>query len=512
MRLRLHHVLLAVPVLFIWFWTWLYLSSEWSANEQYRFGFAVPPLALFLAFRNWPASMPDGTKRWIAFYVIAWPVLLLAEMLRLSDPLWRLTGGLWMIGATFLTVGYLAQLGGWFLVRRMTFPLCFLWVGLPWPMPLENQIIQTMTRVVTAVTTTIMNFAGVAALQRGNTIELANQVVGIDAACTGIESFQASLMASLFLWGLMRLRPAAGLMLVVGSIVGALFVNLWRVVVITWSAHELSHENQAVHDWVGGVATILIFGTIFFVAKWLDRRNARSDFDSPIVVSSSGSAPATSRWASAVACAVLFLGIPFLGGRLSGITEQTKLSDQPRWQIKTDRLPEEWTAYTLDPTSAEKSVLRFSRWTALQIRTSDGLWANIVHLFWNKSWGMPSIAFYHTPALCMPSAGWQTVGEPRTTELERDGKPLRFANYVLVRDQDHVVALQYLIRGDQSSAFQVESTRNSNRFSRFAQLWRHSSEAVREEILIYLPYVGSDEASMKFAEAIVSTVVQPTGR
>jgi exosortase len=511
MKLRLYHALLAVPVLFIWVWIWLYLASEWSANEQYRFGFAVPPLAFYLAFRNWPVSMPEGTRSWILFYVIAWPVLLLAEMLRLSDPLWRLTGGLWMIGATLLTLGCLAQLGGWFLVRRMAFPLCFLWVGLPWPMPLENQIIQTMTRIVAAATTTIMNFAGIAALQRGNTIELANQVVGIDAACTGIESFQASIMASLFLWGLMRLRSVAGLMLVAGGVICALFLNLCRVVVITWSVHALGHENPAVHDWVGGLATILIFGTIFFIAKCLDRRDARSNFDSAIVVSSSGSTPGIGRWASAVTSVVLFLGIPFLGGWLSGMTEPTKLSDQPRWQIKTDRLPEEWTARALDPTSAEKGVLRFSHWAALQIRTSDGLWANIVHLFWNRSLGMPSIAFYHTPALCMPSAGWQAVGEPRTIKLERDGKQLRFADYVLVRDQDQVVALQYLVRGDQSEAFHAESRTKSNRFSRFAQLWQHSSEPVREEILIYLPYVGSDEASTKFAQAVFSTVVQPTG-
>jgi exosortase len=507
MRTRLYHLLLTSPVLFIWIWTWLYLGSEWSVNEQYRFGFAVPPLALYLAWQNWPASLTAGAKSWVGIYLLAWPVLLLAEMLRLVDPLWRLTGGLWMMGATLLTVGYLIQLGGWVLVRRMIFPLCFLWVGLPWPMPLENQIIQTLTRVIAAATATLMNLAGVAALQRGNTIELANQVVGIDAACTGIESFQASLMVSLFLWGLMRLRWRAGLTLVVIGTACSLFINLCRVLVLTWSAHSFGSENQSVHDWVGAVATVLIFGMIFFAAKWLHRKGPQSTFRSPGQISSPTAIRNFTRWSGATASGILFLSIPLVAGMARGWPGQPPLPDQPRWQLNTSHLPEGWSIHALDPTNAEKSMLRFSKWTAFQIRTSDGLWANVVHLFWDRNRGMPSMAFYHTPALCMPSAGWQASGEPRMIEFERNGKQVAFVSYSLMRDQDHVFALQYLVRGERNDPFMIESARG--RLDRISQLWHHSTEPVREEILIYLPYTGSDDSSAKFAETVFSSVAQP---
>jgi hypothetical protein len=85
MKTRFYHVLLASPILFIWIWTWRYLATEWSENEQYQFGFAVPPLALYLAWQNWPSSLSRGTKSGIFLYFLSWPVLLLAEMLRIRS-------------------------------------------------------------------------------------------------------------------------------------------------------------------------------------------------------------------------------------------------------------------------------------------------------------------------------------------------------------------------------------------------------------------------------------------
>ena len=201
MKTRFYHVLLAGPVALTWIWTWLYLASEWSANEQYQYGFAIPLLGLYLGFQRWPIPLPRGQRSGFILYVAAFPMIFVAELLRLTDPLWRLTGAAFMTGATLLTMGYLGQLAGWMLVRRMIFPLGFLWLGLPWPVPLENLFIQGLSRTIAAITTTLLNLGGIAALQRGNTIETAGQLVGVDGACSGIQSLQASLMASLFLWG-----------------------------------------------------------------------------------------------------------------------------------------------------------------------------------------------------------------------------------------------------------------------------------------------------------------------
>jgi exosortase len=512
MKSRFYHLLLASPVLFSWVWTWCYLASEWSVNEQYQFGFAVPLLGLYLAWRNWPAVLVPGSKRGFVLYFVAWPVLLLAELLRLGDPFWRLTGGLWMFGVTLLTLGYLHQLGGWFLVKRMVFPLCSLWLGLPWPRPLENQVIQTLTHYVATATTAIMNFAGVAALQRGNLIQLSSQVVGIDVACSGIESFQASLMASVFLWCLLRLRMPAGLGLVASGLVCSLVVNLGRVIVLTYAAHFLSSQNQAVHDWVGGAATLIIFGTIFLLARWLNRRHARPAFDLPAQISSPLSGRNIFRWFGAIVSVIPFLAIPLVAGLIRGSPEQTAWSGQPRWQIDTSSLPVGWSVRPLNPTNAEKSMLRFSQWAAFQIRTSDGLWANIVHLFWSKNRAMPSLAFYHTPALCLPSAGWQTVGEPESVELKVDGNPVSFVRYALQQDNQRVSALQFLSRGKRIDSFFVASVTGNDRWDRVAQLWYGLRDPVNEEILIYLPEQAGGGLDTRFVTEVLAKLFKPGSR
>jgi exosortase len=506
MKSRFYHLLLATPAVFIWIWTWRYLATEWSENAQYQFGFAVPALAFYLARRNWPSTLSGGTKSWFAFYLVAWPLLLLAELFRLSDPLWRLTGALWMAGATVLTIGYFARLGGWTLVRRMMFPLCFLWVALPWPMPLENQVIQALTRIVAATTTTLMNVVGIAALQRGNTIQLANQVVGIDTACTGIESFQASLMVSLFLSGLMQLRWGATLALVIAGFLCSLVVNLCRVLVIAWSAYSLGHQNPAVHDGIGATATLLIFTMILLIAIGLRAKYTLHPSDLPqqqkLPQSESGFA-----WYRSTFLALAFFSIPWLANLSLGYHSQSTLPAQPLWKIATDNLPAGWIAHSWDPASEQKRVLRFSAWTGCHVITSDGLSVNVVHLFWGADHSMPSTVFYHTPELCMPSTGWQEIRDPEPLELAVDGRSVPFVSYLVGRDFDRLLALQYLRRGQNQEPFLPVS--GHTRLDRLKDIWGNEREAVSEEILIYMPDRGSGASNVKFADEILLQMLRP---
>ena len=512
MKSRFYHVLLASPLLFTWLLTWRYLGSEWSNNEQYQFGFAVPVLGLYLAWRNWPHPVPPGSNKGFALYFLAWPVLVLAELLRLADPLWRLTGALWMTGATLVTLGYLIQLGGQGLVRKLIFPLCFAWLGLPWPMPLENQLVEALARFVTGATTAILNLAGVAALQRGNTVELSHQIVGIDAACSGIESFQASIMAAVFLWGAMKLRVRAGITLLVAGIACSIGINFCRVLFLTYMAYMSNTQSQTIHDWVGSVASALIFAAIFLVARSLrDRKPQRESepflYDTPLRDKKGALA-----WPGAALLSAGFLSIPLIASFVHGPENRTLLSREPLWQIDTRHLPSGWIARELEPTGPQRSMLQFSRWTGFQVRAPDGRWANIIHLFWAGDRGIPSMAFYHTPALCMPAAGWELIGEPQPFYLKAGGESVSFVSYLFGQDADRVLVLQYLIRGQRSDPFLVDSMISSDRLGRLAQLRRNSREPVREEILIYLPRLDSDSSDAKFAVEIFSRVVKPGGR
>jgi hypothetical protein len=69
-------------------------------------------------------------------------------------------------------------------------------IVVPWQ---ENHLVQYLLGTVTAVTVGLVNLLGVPALRHGTAIQLAKGIVGLDAVCSGIQSFLASVVASLFL-------------------------------------------------------------------------------------------------------------------------------------------------------------------------------------------------------------------------------------------------------------------------------------------------------------------------
>jgi exosortase len=517
MKSRIYHVLLAGPVVLAWIWTWRYLALEWSANEQYQFGFAVPVLGIYLGYQRWPDRLPRGQQIGFILYLTALPILFMAELLRLTDPLWRLTGAVWMVSATLLTIGYLSRLGGWILVRRMIFPLGFLWLGLPWPMPLKNLVVQAFSLKITAITTTLLNLWGIAAFQRGNVIEITGQLVGVDAACSGIQSLQASLMASSFLWGSFKLPLRRGLALLITGAFLSSALNLGRVIVLTYCAQQFGTQNQTLHDWVGGIATLLILGGIFLVAVRLrasckapatESERAIQFLNEPFINRSLDSSISLAPQAIVFAA---FLMIPLLANVILGPDTEGESAIRPRWKVDLDNLPAGWSVRAFSPTPSQAEMLRYTDWAGFHVRTSDGLWADIVHLFWRTRQGMPSLAFYHTPALCLPSTGWQMIGEPEAIELHGDRDRVSFVRYLMQQANERIFALQFVSRGKRIDPFFLASIAGKGRLSRFARLWRGSRDPVNEEILIYLPEPGFGDSDMGFATELFSKLFKPVG-
>src|SRR5204863_7863308 len=79
------------------------------------------------------------------------------------------------------------------------FPSCLFFVAVPWPTNLEQFVVQGLMRLDTFINVEILNAIRIPAVQLGNIIQVGTGYVGIDEACTGIRSLQATFMVSLFL-------------------------------------------------------------------------------------------------------------------------------------------------------------------------------------------------------------------------------------------------------------------------------------------------------------------------
>jgi exosortase len=256
----------------LWFLLVRHLSVHWSVNSQYSFGWLVPFLGAYLLFRRWsdrPAAGDDSQKVWMLIAVVALSVLPV-WMVEQPNPDWRLVSWVFAGQVVGLTLCAAYLMGGWPWVKHFAFPLGFILAAIPWPTDLELIVIQTLTGAVSRSTVEALNFANIPALQRGNVIEVAAGLLGIDEACSGVRSFQATLMASLFLGELFRFRVWPRIGLVVAGTVIALACNIGRAFFLGWkAAHDGIDAVGRFHDPAGFTILTACFALVWALAAWL---------------------------------------------------------------------------------------------------------------------------------------------------------------------------------------------------------------------------------------------------
>lgn len=510
MKERIRRAAWPLAVAFAWLWTWRHLSVEWRTNAQYEFGFGVPFLFAYLFWKRWSGPMePAAHRTWCLLpLAVAWCAMALGELLRWHDPVWRFTGGLLTLGATLLAATWLWLAGGRPLLRRQLFPLAFAWLAMPWPVPLELFVTQHLLHFVTGVSTILINFLGIAALQRGNVIELSSGYIGIDEACSGIQSLQASIMASLFLGEFFRLRVTRRCWLVPGGIFIALIANLGRVLGLTLLLNARGREAALhAHDVVGTVATAATFLAILAIAARLSKgREAGNAAASHGHFSGRMGMPGPAGWAVLGAFAL----IPLLTWRWFAFVQipDSELPRHPRWQFNTASLPADWDAEPFEPTERERSMLQFSEWSAFRLHSPEGWSAQVIHLFWKPGVSMPGMAFYHTPSMCMPWADWEQRGEAEQITLRPHDSPIPFVLYRFAQEGAQEIVLQSLASAGRADYFLVEPGHVGGRFSRLAMLWKAPRRQVNEELLIYLPQLGDPPRQLAASRELLEIVLR----
>ena len=268
------------------------LGAQWSVYEEYGYGWAVPFLCVFLLWQSAKREAPSG-KHSVPCSLRLAPCALLFALCALlyapprffheANPIWRLTSLLWAIEVIVITLVLLhfAFQTSHFALRtsHLVFPVCFFLVAVPWPSGVENFLVQhILTRLNVSATVEVLGWFGIPALQHGNVIEVATGDVGINEACSGIRSFQATLMISLFFGELYALSAVRRVLLVIAGFVLSFLFNLARTTLLTWVAAKKGVAAIAAwHDPAGVTILVACFLTLWLAAVWLGKKQgARS--------------------------------------------------------------------------------------------------------------------------------------------------------------------------------------------------------------------------------------------
>jgi exosortase len=259
------------------------LSFAWEASEQYAYGWFVPFLALALFWRRW-VTRPGVSGHVVSNLAVTGLVVLLAlallpvRVVYEINPDWPVPAWLMTVIVVSLSLYAIFLMGGWRWVKHFAFPICFILVAVQWPYRIEHGLTQGLMRVVANLTVEVLGWFNIPAFQRGNLIEVSTGVVGIDEACSGIRSFQSTLMAALFLGELYVLNWPRRLGLLFGGVLLAFCFNVVRTLILTWHASAAGIAAlEKWHDPAGLMIFLVSFASIWGVALVLSKQKQKAE-------------------------------------------------------------------------------------------------------------------------------------------------------------------------------------------------------------------------------------------
>ncbi len=355
------------------------------------------------------------------------PIRLLQE----ANPIWRLVSWSMAIEVVVLTLAFFYWIGGRSWARHFAFPICFFLMAVPWPSQWEAGLIDKLTAFTTGATVEVLTWWGIPALQHGNVIEIGAGTVGIDEACSGIRSFQATLMIALFLGELYRFKTRRRLALLGSGIPLALFFNVCRTFTLVWVTDR--GGLAALHRWhdrVGMGVLVCCFAGLWLLAHLLrpgtdlDPAPSRSDY-------STGGARSFP--------AYLSIGLLAWLGLVQGVTEAWyRVHENPTdedfgWSVRLPRQERDFRNIILAPETA--ALLQADEAMAGSWTEADGSRWQMNYFRWYAGHTVGErvrvqLARCHRPDHCLPSAGKELVADLGYKNIRVGDFELPFRHYV----------------------------------------------------------------------------------
>ncbi|MGZ5569311.1 MAG: exosortase/archaeosortase family protein, partial [Limisphaerales bacterium] len=429
--LRTNAILGAITLAALWLILCRHLSNEWSANDQYSYGWFVPFFAAYLFWLRWedrPAAFDGNIQHptsdiqhrsrpcWIAVTVtvLALFLLLPVRLVEVGNPDWRPLGWIHASIVVALTLFIVWRIGGATWLRHFAFPICFTFVAVPWISDIEIPLVQGLMRIVAAIATEILNLLGQPAKLEGNLIRVNTGLVGVNEACSGVRSLQTSLMIGLLFGELQHLVFVRRIVLVAGAIGIAFVANCLRALFLVWLA--ASEQVQSVsrwHDIAGYSIVVAVFvGTMLLAAALRAPKGEKAKAEDKIKGTVSQTAflsPASSLLL--VLCWLIAVEIGVEAWYRAHEGRLVKAAEP--WSVHWPENAPGFRAIAIPEET--KNILRFDQgreaaWI-LPSGSNESLRANMFFFRWNPGTGSILRARSHRPDICLPSVGWEQTGD-----------------------------------------------------------------------------------------------------
>jgi exosortase len=467
-----------------WILVFNVLRADWATNAQYYYGWFVPLLAVGLFRLRWtwrPLAAPADSGRAEALTGgLALALVLPIRLIEEANPEWRLIQWTHAFEMVFITFCLLYYAGGRAWARHFAFPICFLLVAVPWPVPLEQGFVQYLMREIAGATVELVGLFDIPAVQHGNLIQIKAGVVGIDEACSGVRSLQTALFICLFLGELHRFSWRRRMTLILLGFLVALLANLGRTFYLVWSAfHHGMDRMHAVHDTAG---QLVMIGTL--IGIWIVSQGLRYRLKENLPVGSQSVATATRNIPTLFAVGALaWLLLAQLLTEGWYRIHESKTQFNARWAVSWPQSPNQAQLIKIDDSAT--AILRYNEGRQAKWQDEAGNLWQVFFFRWEPGRNSARLASAHTPDVCMRGLGCRLIRDLGIQQLAVKGLVLPFRQYVFERSGTQLNVF-YCRWEDEVSAEIDNSHYDIGRLSRFRAVFagrRHLGQQVLEAIV-----------------------------
>jgi len=263
--------ILAVLIGFLYYRIAALLVLDWWKDPNFSHGFLIPVFSAFILWRQREQLARLHPKpSWFGLVVIAGSLMMLIV---------GVLGAEFFLSRSsfvFLLAGLVIYFLGWSYFRATVFPWAFLFLMIPIPTIIFNQVAFPLQLLASRLASALLELVGVPVLREGNLILLPAMPLEVAEACSGIRSLM-SLVALAVIYGyFLEPKLLRRVLLALGAIPIAVIANSLRVVGTGLLVHWWDPEKAEgfFHTFSGWVIFVLSLGMLFALhgaMGWVER-------------------------------------------------------------------------------------------------------------------------------------------------------------------------------------------------------------------------------------------------
>jgi exosortase len=242
------------------------LLHDWAHDDNYSHGFLIVPLALYFVWeRRARLAAASYRPNWLGLVVVVASLgMLIAGTLGAELFVSR-------VSIVFLVAGTVLFAAGFDALRVLAFPIAFLFLMVPPPAIIFNQIAFPLQLLASRFGEATLQALSIPVLREGNLITLANTTLEVAEACSGIRSLISLLTLGIVYGYFVDPRISIRTIIALSAVPIAIVANGLRVAGTGVAAHYYGVEAAEgfFHTFSGWIVFIVAFALMYLAATMI---------------------------------------------------------------------------------------------------------------------------------------------------------------------------------------------------------------------------------------------------